>query len=66
MPARSKSQLRLMYASLNPNSKTDVPPDVARDFVNSTPKSAFPKLTERLNPSRVRTGTGSTKKRNVR
>lgn len=64
MPLRSKAQARLMYASLQPNSNTGVPKDVARDYVNSTPKSSFPKLSERLNPQRIK--NTNPKKRNVR
>lgn len=66
MPALSKSQLRLMFASLKSNSNTGVPIDVARDFVNSTPKSSFPKLQERLHPQRIKNNIKTPKKRNVR
>lgn len=65
MPVRSKAQARLMYASLQPNSNTGVPVDVARDYISSTPKSSFPKLAERLASQKIKNSVPN-KKRNVR
>lgn len=66
VPVKSKAQFRLMQEAMKPGNNTGIPMDVARDFISSTPHGSFPKLSERINPPRVRTGTGSTKKRNVR
>ena len=47
MPIKSKSQQRLMYAAAE--GKTDkVPKKVAKEMIESTPKSKFAKLKEKL------------------
>jgi hypothetical protein len=47
MPIKSKAQQRLMYATLG-GAKTGVPMEVAKDFINATPKEKFKKLKEKL------------------
>jgi len=47
VPIKSKSQQRLMYAAAE--GKTDkVPKKVAKEMIESTPKSKFAKLKEKL------------------
>ena len=51
MPAKSKSQHRLMAAvANNPEfaKKVGIPQSVGKDFIKATPKGKFKKLKERL------------------
>lgn len=51
MPIKSKSQARLMYAAANNPEiakKTGVTQQVAREFIDATPKRTFKKIKERL------------------
>jgi hypothetical protein len=47
MPIRSKKQQRLMYATLN-GADTGVSKEVAKDFIEATPKKKFTKLREKV------------------
>lgn len=51
MPIRSKSQQRLMYAAANDPKfakKVGISQSVAKEFIDSTPKSKFKKLKEKI------------------
>lgn len=47
MPARSKAQLRAMFAAASGKGESDIPPDVAREFIEATPKTAYTMLPAR-------------------
>jgi hypothetical protein len=47
MPIRSKKQQRLMYATLG-GADTGVPKEVAKEFIEATPKKRFSKLKEKV------------------
>ena len=47
MPLKSKSQQRLMYATLG-GADTGVPKKVAKEFIKVTPKKRFAKLKEKV------------------
>ena len=47
MPIKSKSQQRLMYATLG-GADTGVDKKVAKEFIESTPKKRFKKLKEKV------------------
>lgn len=47
MPLKSKSQQRLMYATIG-GADTGVPKKVAKEFIESTPKKRFKKLKEKV------------------
>jgi hypothetical protein len=51
MPIKSKAQQRLMYAVANDSEvskKTGIPQSVAKEFIQTTKKSKFKKLKEKL------------------
>jgi hypothetical protein len=48
MAIKSKKQQRLMYATLG-GADTGVPKEVAKEFIESTPKKRFAKLKEKVN-----------------
>lgn len=51
MPIKSKAQQRLMYAAANDPKvakKTGVSQEVAKEFIEATPKNRFKKLKEKL------------------
>lgn len=47
MPIKSKSQQRLMYATLG-GADTGVPKKVAKEMIEATPKKRFAKLKEKV------------------
>ena len=46
MPIKSKAQQRLMYATAG-GAKTGVPKQVAKEYIEATPKKAMKQLPER-------------------
>lgn len=48
MPIKSKSQQRLMYATMS-GADTGVPKKVAKEMIEATPKKRFAKLKEKIN-----------------
>jgi hypothetical protein len=47
MPIKSKAQQRAMYAAASGKGKTGIPKDVAEEFIEATPKSAYKRMPER-------------------
>lgn len=47
MPIKSKAQQRAMYAAASGKGKSDIPKDVAEEYIEATPKSAYKKLPRR-------------------
>jgi len=47
MPLKSKSQMRLAYASAAGKAKDGMPKKVAKEMIEATPKKAFAKLPEK-------------------
>ena len=50
MPLKSKAQMRLAYASAAGKAKDGMPKQVAKEFIEATPKKAFAKLPEKRKP----------------
>ena len=46
MPIRSKAQQRAMYAAASGKGQTDIPKQVAKEYIAATPKSAYAKMPE--------------------
>lgn len=44
MPIKSKAQQRAMFAAASGKGKSDIPKDVAKEYIEATPKSAYKKL----------------------
>lgn len=44
MPITSKAQQRAMYAAAEGKGKTGIPADVAKEFIEATPKKAYASL----------------------
>lgn len=55
MPLKSKAQARLMYATLG-GANTGVPKSVAKEYIESTPKSRFKKLKEYISKKGKKNG----------
>ena len=47
MPLKSKSQMRLAYASAAGKAKDGIPKKVAKEMIEATPKKAFATLPEK-------------------
>jgi hypothetical protein len=47
MPIKSKAQQRAMYAAASGTGKTGIPKQVAKEYIEATPTSAYGKLPER-------------------
>jgi hypothetical protein len=47
MPIRSKAQQRAMYAAASGRGTTGISKETAREYIQSTPKSAYADLPER-------------------
>lgn len=48
MPAKSKAQLRAMYAAASGHSTLGIPQSVGQEFVSKTPKSKRSQLMEQI------------------
>ena len=46
MPIQSKAQQRAMYAAASGNTQTGIPKAVAKEFIESTPRSAYRRMPE--------------------
>jgi hypothetical protein len=47
MPIKSKAQQRAMYAAASGKGRAGIPKDVAEEFIEATPKSAYKRMPER-------------------